>query len=70
MTVVRSLVVTMGWAALALTMAAAMLLSFIAIVAGLCVSYMAGAAPGGVTALVSVALLLLVLVYRQLRAVR
>ena len=52
------------------TMAAAMLLSFIAIVAGLCVSYMAGAAPGGVTALVSVALLLLVLIYRQLRAVR
>ena len=52
------------------TMAVAMLLSFIAIVAGLCVSYMAGAAPGGVTALVSVALLLLVLVYRQLRAVR
>lgn len=47
------------------TMAAAMVLSFIAIVAGLCVSFYAGAAPGGVTALVSVALLLGVIAYKE-----
>lgn len=51
------------------TMLAAMLLSFIAITAGLTISYWLGAAPGGVTALVSVALLLLVIAYNELRAV-
>lgn len=51
------------------TMLAAMLLSFVAITAGLTISYWLGAAPGGVTALVSVALLLLVIAYNELRAV-
>lgn len=51
------------------TMLAAMLLSFVAITAGLTLSYWLGAAPGGVTALVSVALLLLVIAYNELRAV-
>lgn len=50
------------------TMLAAMLLSFVAITAGLTLSYWLGAAPGGVTALVSVALLLLVIAYNELRA--
>ncbi len=50
------------------TMLAAMLLSFVAIMAGLTLSYWLGAAPGGVTALVSVALLLLVIAYNELRA--
>jgi len=49
-------------------MLAAMLLSFVAITAGLTLSYWLGAAPGGVTALVSVALLLLVIAYNELRA--
>lgn len=48
------------------TMAAAMVLSFIAIIAGLCVSFYVGAAPGGVTALVSVALLLAVIAYKEM----
>ncbi len=52
-----------------MTMLAAMLLSFVAITAGLTISYWLGAAPGGVTALVSVALLLLVIAYNELRAV-
>lgn len=51
------------------TMLAAMLLSFVSITAGLTLSYWLGAAPGGVTALVSVALLLLVIAYNELRAV-
>lgn len=51
------------------TMLVAMLLSFVAITAGLTLSYWLGAAPGGVTALVSVALLLLVIAYNELRAV-
>ncbi len=51
------------------TMLASMLLSFVAITAGLTISYWLGAAPGGVTALVSVALLLLVIAYNELRAV-
>jgi zinc transport system permease protein len=50
------------------TMLAAMLLSFVSITAGLTLSYWLGAAPGGVTALVSVALLLLVIAYNELRA--
>ena len=51
------------------TMLAAMVLSFIAIITGLVTSYWLGAAPGGVTALVSVALLLLIIIYKEIRAV-
>ena len=50
------------------TMLASMLLSFIAIIAGLVVSYWLGAAPGGVTALVSVGLLVLVILYKEVSA--
>lgn len=50
------------------TMLAAMVLSFIAIITGLVTSWL-GAAPGGVTALVSVALLLLIIIYKEIRAV-
>ena len=45
------------------------MLSFIAIITGLATSYWLGAAPGGVTALVSVALLLLIIIYKEIRAV-
>ena len=48
------------------TMLAAMVLS---IITGLVTSYWLGAAPGGVTALVSVALLLLIIIYKEIRAV-
>ena len=51
------------------TMLVAMVLSFIAIITGLVTSYWLGAAPGGVTALVSVALLLLIIIYKEIRAV-
>ena len=51
------------------TMLAAMVLSFIAIITGLVTSYWLGATPGGVTALVSVALLLLIIIYKEIRAV-
>lgn len=51
------------------TMLAAMVLSFIAIITGLVTSYWLGAVPGGVTALVSVALLLLIIIYKEIRAV-
>lgn len=51
------------------TMLAAMVLSFIAIITGLVTSYWLGTAPGGVTALVSVALLLLIIIYKEIRAV-
>ena len=51
------------------TMLAAMVLSFIAIITGLVTSYWLGAAPGGVTALVSVALLLMIIIYKEIRAV-
>ena len=51
------------------TMLTAMVLSFIAIITGLVTSYWLGAAPGGVTALVSVALLLLIIIYKEIRAV-
>lgn len=50
------------------TMLASMLLSFLAIIAGLVVSYWLGAAPGGVTALVSVGLLVLVILYKEVSA--
>lgn len=50
------------------TMLASILLSFIAILTGLFVSYWLGAAPGGVTALVSVGLLLMIIVYKELRS--
>lgn len=52
------------------TMLASMLLSFIAIITGLVVSYWLGAAPGGVTALVSVGLLVLVILYKEVNAAR
>lgn len=52
------------------TMLASMLLSFIAIITGLVVSYWLGAAPGGVTALVSVGLLVLVILYKEVSAAR
>ena len=51
------------------TMLTAMVLSFIAIITGLVTSSWLGAAPGGVTALVSVALLLLIIIYKVIRAV-
>ena len=50
------------------TMLAAMVMSLIAILAGLFISYWLGAAPGGVTALVSVGLLLAVIIYKEVRA--
>ena len=52
------------------TMLASMLLSFIAIITGLVASYWLGAAPGGVTALVSVGLLVLVILYKEVSAAR
>lgn len=47
------------------TMVLAVVFSFIDVMAGLVLSYYAGAAPGGITAIVSVLLLLLVLFYQQ-----
>lgn len=48
------------------TMALAVVFSFIDVMAGLLVSYYVGAAPGGITAIVSVLLLLLVILYQEL----
>lgn len=47
------------------TMALAVLFSFLDVMAGLVVSYYLGAAPGGITAIVSVVLLLLVLLFHS-----
>ena len=47
------------------TMALAVLFSFLDVMAGLVVSYYLGAAPGGITAIVSVVLLLLVLLFQS-----
>ena len=52
------------------TMLASIVLSFVAIIAGLVISFWLGAAPGGVTALVSVGLLLAIIVYKEMSAVR
>lgn len=49
------------------TMVLAVVFSFIDVMAGLVISYYAGAAPGGITAIVSVLLLLLVLFCQQLQ---
>ncbi len=48
------------------TMGMAMVFSFLDILIGLCASYWLDAAPGGVTAIVSVAMLLLVIAYREI----
>lgn len=48
------------------TMAFSILFSFIDIMGGLFISYYAGAAPGGITAILSVVLLLCVIAYQEI----
>lgn len=47
-------------------MAFSVLFSFIDIMGGLFISYYAGAAPGGITAILSVVLLLCVIAYQEI----